>query len=177
MIDFKDFLVTNPGMEKDAQIAYRRMKTRKSQDYGNDTASTDYKKDAVKEKMTAAQKKKRLDMIRKAVERINKANLEKAKKDALAAMKDMNFFEAVVNKYDFRYYRPFELELKNRAYGKDIEAMFNKAGYKASSGRGGDLNVMGTTISFNIYSKHWGTDEKKLKAVIKKVLNIDVDKL
>ena len=35
MIGFKDFLLTNPGMEKDAQIAYRRMKRRKSQDYGN----------------------------------------------------------------------------------------------------------------------------------------------
>lgn len=96
MIDFKDFLVTNPGMEKDAQIAYKRMKTRKSQDYGNDTASTKHKGDTVKEKMTAAQKKKRLDMIRKAVERINKANLEKAKKDALAAMKDMDFFESTI---------------------------------------------------------------------------------
>jgi hypothetical protein len=42
MIGFKDFLLTNPGMEKDAQIAYRRMKTRKSQDYGNDTASVNY---------------------------------------------------------------------------------------------------------------------------------------
>ena len=43
MIGFKDFLTTNPGMEKDAQIAYRRMKRRKSQDYGNDTAAVDYK--------------------------------------------------------------------------------------------------------------------------------------
>lgn len=34
-IGFKDFLTTNPGMEKDAQLAYRRMKRRKSQDYGN----------------------------------------------------------------------------------------------------------------------------------------------
>jgi len=42
MIGFKDFLTTNPGMEKDAQIAYRRMKRRKSQDYGNDTAEVDY---------------------------------------------------------------------------------------------------------------------------------------
>lgn len=46
MIGFKDFLLTNPGMEKDAQIAYRRMKTRKSQDYGNDTASVDHQEKA-----------------------------------------------------------------------------------------------------------------------------------
>jgi len=81
------------------------------------------------------------------------------------------------SKYDFRYYRKYELELKNRAYGRDVEAAFNKAGYKASIGRGGDLNVMGSTISFNNNSKHWGTDEKKLKAAIQKVLGIDVDKL
>ena len=37
MISFKDFLVTNPGMEKDDHIAYMRAKRRKSQDYGNNT--------------------------------------------------------------------------------------------------------------------------------------------
>ena len=92
-------------------------------------------------------------------------------------MKSFKQFNEKISKYDFRYYRNYELELKNRAYGRDVEDMFNKAGYKASSGRGGDLNVMGTTISFNNNSKHWGTDENKLKAVIKKVLGIDVDRL
>lgn len=43
----------------------------------------------IKEKMTAAQKKKRLEMIRKAVEKINAKNAERAKKDALAMMKDL----------------------------------------------------------------------------------------
>lgn len=79
-----------------------------------------------------------------------------------------------VSKYDFRYYRTNELELKNRAYGSDVEAAFKKAGYDVY---GGDLSVRGTTIKFNRYSKHWGTNEKKLKAVIKKVLGIDVDRL
>jgi len=79
-----------------------------------------------------------------------------------------------VSKYDFRYYRTNELELKNRAYGRDVEAAFKKAGYDVY---GGDLSVRGTTIRFNRYSKHWGTNEKKLKAVIKKVLGIDVDRL
>ena len=37
MIGFKDFLVTNPGMEKDDHIAYMRAKRRKSQDYGNNS--------------------------------------------------------------------------------------------------------------------------------------------
>ena len=47
MIGFKDFLVTNPGMEKDDHIAYMRAKRRKSQDYGNDNASVDYNEKAV----------------------------------------------------------------------------------------------------------------------------------
>ena len=92
-------------------------------------------------------------------------------------MKSFKQFNEKISKYDFRYYRGYELELKTRAFGRDVEAMFNKAGYNASSGRGGDLHVMGTTISFNNNSKHWGTNEKKLKAVIKKVLGIDVDRL
>lgn len=77
-------------------------------------------------------------------------------------------------KLDFRYYRTNELELKNRAYGYDIEQAFKKAGYDIY---GGDLSVRGSTIRFNRYSKHWGTNEKKLKAAIKKVLGIDVDRL
>ena len=79
-----------------------------------------------------------------------------------------------LSKYDFRYYRPYELELKNRAYGYDIEQAFKKAGYDIY---GRDVRVSGSTISFNDYSKKWGRDEKKLKAAIKKVLGIDVDRL
>ena len=79
-----------------------------------------------------------------------------------------------LSKYDFRYWRGTELELKNRAYGRDVEAAFKKAGYDVS---GRDVNVSGTTVKFNNMSKHWGTDEKKLKAAIKKVLGIDVDRL
>ena len=79
-----------------------------------------------------------------------------------------------LSKYDFRYYRTYELELKNRAYGYDVEQAFKKAGYDIY---GGDLSVRGSTIRFNRHSKHWGTNEKKLKAAIKKVLGIDVDRL
>lgn len=79
-----------------------------------------------------------------------------------------------LSKYDFRYYRTNELELKNRAYGYDVEQAFKKAGYDIY---GGDLSVRGSTIRFNRHSKHWGTNEKKLKAAIKKVLGIDVDRL
>lgn len=87
---------------------------------------------------------------------------------------DANMHLEALSKYDFRYYRTYELELKNRAYGYDVEQAFKKAGYDIY---GGDISVRGPTIKFNRYSKKWGTDEKKLKAAIKKVLGIDVDRL
>ena len=89
-------------------------------------------------------------------------------------MKTFEQLKEELSKYDFRYWRGTELELKNRAYGRDVEAAFKKAGYDVS---GRDVNVSGTTVKFNNMSKHWGTDEKKLKAAIKKVLGIDVDRL
>lgn len=87
---------------------------------------------------------------------------------------DANMHLEALSKYDFRYYRTYELELKNRAYGYDVEQAFKKAGYDIY---GGDISVKGPTIKFNRYSKKWGTNEKKLKAAIKKVLGIDVDRL
>jgi hypothetical protein len=45
------------------------------------------------EKMSDKDKKKRLDMIRKAVEKIDKKNMAKAKKDALAMMKSSGMFD------------------------------------------------------------------------------------
>lgn len=109
---------------------------------------------------------------RKFVEKIlSRRKAAEARKE----VKEVSIAEAL-SKYDFRYWRGTELELKNRANGRDVEAAFKKAGYDVS-GRGGDVNVMGTTVKFNNQSKHWGTDDKKLKAAIKKVLGIDVDKL
>jgi len=46
--------------------------------------------DDIREKMTAAQKKKRLEMIRRAVEKLNAKKDAQAKKDALAAIKAMS---------------------------------------------------------------------------------------
>ena len=45
------------------------------------------------EALSPAMKKKRLAMIRKAVEKINRQNAEKAKKDALKMMKDSGMFD------------------------------------------------------------------------------------
>ena len=50
-------------------------------------------KDDVEEAMLPADKAKRLKMIRQAVEKMNKSNMEKAKKDALTMMKDSGMFD------------------------------------------------------------------------------------
>ena len=47
----------------------------------------------VQEAMSAAQMKKRYEMIKKSVEKINKQNLDRAKKDALKMMKDSGMFD------------------------------------------------------------------------------------
>ena len=75
---------------------------------------------------------------------------------------------------DFRYYRTGELRLRNSALRYDIEKAFKKAGYDIY---GGDLSVSMGKIRFNRYSKHWETDDKKLRKVVKDVLNIDINKL
>jgi hypothetical protein len=49
------------------------------------------------EALSDADKKKRLAMIKKAVEKISKSNAEKAKKDALKMMKDSGMFDEEVN--------------------------------------------------------------------------------
>ena len=54
-------------------------------------------KESVKEAMTKAQKKKRYDMIKKAVEKINARNLKRAKADALKMMKSSGMFDEDLN--------------------------------------------------------------------------------
>lgn len=75
---------------------------------------------------------------------------------------------------DFRYYRTYSLKLRNSAYGRDVESAFKKAGYDIY---GSDISASRGEIRFSKYSKHWGTDEKKLRKAILDVLNIDINKL
>lgn len=75
---------------------------------------------------------------------------------------------------DFRYYRTGELRLRNSALRYDIEKAFKKAGYDIY---GGDLSVSMGKIRFNRYSKHWETDDKKLRKVVLDVIGVDIDKL
>ena len=75
---------------------------------------------------------------------------------------------------DFRYYRTGELRLRNTAHRYDIEKAFKKAGYDIY---GGDLSVSMGKIRFNRYSKHWETDDKKLRKVVLDVIGVDINKL
>ena len=75
---------------------------------------------------------------------------------------------------DFRYYRTGELRLRNSALRYDIEKAFKKAGYDIY---GGDLSVSMGKIRFNRYSKHWETDDKKLRKVVLDVIGVDINKL
>ena len=75
---------------------------------------------------------------------------------------------------DFRYYRTGELRLRNSAYRYDVEKAFKKAGYDVN---GGDLSVSMGKIRFNRYSKHWETDDKKLRKVVLDVIGVDINKL
>ena len=62
------------------------------QDMKNGKKPKDDEKE-VEEAMSPADKAKRLKMIRQAVEKMNSANMEKAKKDALKMMKDSGMFD------------------------------------------------------------------------------------
>ena len=75
---------------------------------------------------------------------------------------------------DFRYYRTGELRLRNSALRYDIEKAFKKAGYDIY---GGDLSVTMGKIRYNRYSKHWETDDKKLRKVVLDVIGVDINKL
>jgi len=59
-------------------------------------------KDDVEEEMSPADKAKRLKMIRQAVEKMNKSNMERAKKDALKMMKDSGMFDEDVELQEIR---------------------------------------------------------------------------
>jgi hypothetical protein len=80
------------------------------------------------------------------------------------------------DKNDFRYWRSggMELKLRNGAYGHDVEQAFKKAGYDVY---GKDVDINRDSIKFNSYSKHWGTDDKKIRKVVLKVLGVDIERL
>jgi len=75
------------------------------------------------EAMSERDKKKRLIMIKKAVEKLNKQNLDKAKKDAIAMMKASGMFD------EEEHHDDAELsEAKLKFYGSEISGLRDNKG-------------------------------------------------
>ena len=130
-------------------------------------------KDRVKKSMYDGRTKEGKAFIKRILDRRNKRML-KGQTDL-----DEGRYNPKKDKYDFdendfRYYRTGELRLRNSALRYDIEKAFKKAGYDIY---GGDLSVSLGKIRFNRYSKHWETDDKKLRKVVLDVIGVDIDKL
>lgn len=77
--------------KKDGKKGGDRHSRIKGKVYGNAMG-----KEEVEEAMSPADKAKRLKMIKQAVEKLNKSNLDRAKKDALKMMKDSGMFDEEV---------------------------------------------------------------------------------
>jgi len=78
----------------------------------------------VQEAMSAAQMKKRYEMIKKSVEKINKQNLDRAKKDALKMMKDSGMFDESSDDKDDEEEEVNEGKIKITAFtGNDPDTM------------------------------------------------------
>ena len=71
-----------------AKMGYKKIDA-----YDLNTFEVDESVKEVKEAMSPADKAKRLKMIKQAVEKMNKGNMERAKKDALKMMKDSGMFD------------------------------------------------------------------------------------
>jgi hypothetical protein len=71
-----------------AKMGYKKIDA-----YDLNTFEVDESVKEVKEAMSPADKAKRLKMIKQAVEKMNKGNMERAKKDALRMMKDSGMFD------------------------------------------------------------------------------------
>ena len=111
--------------------------------------------------------------IRRILDRRNKKML-KGQKDLEEGRYNSRTDTYEFDENDFRFYRNFELRLRNGAYGRDVEKAFKKAGYDVY---GGDVRIRRDEIKFNTYSKKWGTEEKKLRQHVLDVLNVDINKL
>ena len=81
------------NIEKMKRGISRHPQVQQALQFANESNNVQALKDAINEKMSPAEKKKRLDMIRKAVEKLNARADAQAKKDALAAIKSMESVE------------------------------------------------------------------------------------
>ena len=112
----------------------------------------------VDEAMSAADKAKRLKMIKQAVEKLNKSNLERAKKDALKMMKDSGMFDEELEeaapkmkKLGFYGSEIGGLRQGNKIYSAKPVEFKGKVGYKVTDEFGSF-----ETIDLKTFAKRFG---------------------
>jgi hypothetical protein len=111
--------------KKDGETRSQRMNRKV---YGNMMVRL---KDEVQEAMSPAEKKKRLLLIKQAVEKLNKSNADKVKRDALAHMKASGMFDEDLDESTIE-----SLEEKlNKQDLKFIDMMYDKKGNLTDVGK------------------------------------------
>jgi hypothetical protein len=113
----------------------------------------------VGEAMTDKEKKKRLAMIKRSVEKINSKNADKAKKDALKMMKDSGMFDETVEEAKARPPKIKGLSL----YGSEISGL--KQGMKTFSAK---PVVSKGKLGYRVMDEFGGFETLDLKAFAKK---------
>jgi|SaaInl74LU_5_DNA_1037368.scaffolds.fasta_scaffold01001_18 hypothetical protein len=114
--------------------------------------------DDVEEAMSPADKAKRLKMIRQAVEKMNKSNMERAKKDALKMMKDSGMFDEELEeaapkmkKLGFYGSEIGGLRQGNKYYSAKPVEVQGKVGFRVTDEFGGF-----ETIDLKTFAKRFG---------------------
>ena len=112
----------------------------------------------VEEAMSPADKAKRLKMIRQAVEKMNKSNMERAKKDALKMMKDSGMFDEELEeaapkmkKLGFYGSEIGGLRQGNKYYSAKPVEVKGKVGFRVTDEFGGF-----ETIDLKTFAKRFG---------------------
>lgn len=111
----------------------------------------------VGEAMTDKEKKKRLAMIKKSVERINSKNADKAKKDALKMMKDSGMFDETVEEAKAPKIKGLSM------YGSEINGL--KQGMKTFSAK---PVISKGKLAYRVVDEFGGFETLGLKAFAKK---------
>ena len=112
----------------------------------------------VKEELSPADKAKRLKMIKQAVEKMNKSNMERAKKDALKMMKDSGMFDEELEeaapkmkKLGFYGSEIGGLRQGNKYYSAKPVEVKGKVGFRVTDEFGGF-----ETIDLKTFAKRFG---------------------
>ena len=112
----------------------------------------------VKEELSPADKAKRLKMIKQAVEKMNKSNMERAKKDALRMMKDSGMFDEELaeaapkmKKLGFYGSEIGGLRQGNKYYSAKPVEVKGKVGFRVTDEFGGF-----ETIDLKTFAKRFG---------------------